>query len=110
MGIFGDGDDDSQEESIDVGTPIPADDIQQWEYKIVDLREESENEGFMSNVMNEIQGPGLPPEDALNKLGEEGWELIQSVEKPGASTELTSTEGSMTYALIFRRPVSYQDR
>lgn len=110
MGLFGGDDDDPQTESIDVGTPIPADDIQQWEYKIVDLREERENEGFMNDVMARVQGPGLPPVDAFNKLGEEGWELIESVEKPASSTELGRTEGSMTYALIFRRPVSYQDR
>jgi hypothetical protein len=99
----------------DLGTPVLDDDARQYQYKVVNLIEESESvsesgavEGMFYRMVQEQGGVELPPDDILNRLGKDGWRLVETIEKPATEVgSLTSNEGSMTYALVFRRPVSY---
>lgn len=87
-------------------------DVQQWEYLTYRL-DGSQNLDIVDAGLAERLTSGsseypLPPDEVLNQLGEQGWKLVETVEKSGREFgELASNEGSMTYAYIFRRPVSY---
>lgn len=85
---------------------------QQWEYLTYDLMEEIDkaDSGIMETMASQSDGPPLPPDEVLNELGKEGWKLVETAEKPAKAVgEFAENEGSMTYALIFRRPVTYQE-
>jgi hypothetical protein len=72
-------------------SPVPARDMRQWEYKIV-----------------ELSGGGLfgggeePTEASLDELGAEGWELAAAL--TGSSRSLGGRPKSETDALVFKRP------
>ena len=65
--------------------------MQQWEYKIVDL----EDGGFIGDGEE-------ASEDVLNQLGEQGWELVESL--TGSHTKLGSGVQTRTSGLVFKRP------
>lgn len=88
---------------------VVDDDIQQWEYLTYDLMTDSPPSGVIDAMTAQSSGPDLPPDEVLNELGKEGWRLVETVEKPAKAVgSFSENEGSMTYAFIFRRPVSYQ--
>lgn len=134
MGLFNDDDDKSLREKFDervegvgakvtgdveplsdidmtevdtLGKPEPLPEIQQWEYKVLDLKEVARTKG-LGEVFTETVGfRKAPPEELLNFLGKNGWELVESIEAiPPGSVE---SGGSKTDALIFRRPVEYKE-
>jgi hypothetical protein len=88
---------------------IVDDDIQQWEYLTYDLMTDSAPSGVVDAMTAQSGGPDVPPDEVLNELGKNGWRLVETVEKPAKAVgSFSENEGSMTYAFIFRRPVTYQ--
>lgn len=90
-----------------------GDDMQQWEYLTYRLDDSQHLDiveaGFGDRLTAGSSEYPLPPDEVLNQLGEQGWKLVETVEKTGREFgKLASNEGSMTYAYIFRRPVSYE--
>lgn len=87
-------------------------DMQQWEYLTYRL-DGSQNldvvdASLTERMTSDTSGPPLPPDEVLNQLGKQGWKLVETVEKPAREAgDFTSTDGSMTYAYVFRRPVNY---
>ena len=59
---------------------------QQWEYKVVDL----------SSTWTPFSGKkSRNPEETLNELGSDGWELVDTLAEGGGNTQ----------ALVFKRPI-----
>lgn len=104
---------DSPEVST-VGSEVSrvGNDVQQWEYLTYRL-DDSQNLNIVDaslreRITSDTSGPPLPPDEVLNQLGKQGWKLVETVEKPAREAgDFTSTDGSMTYAYVFRRPVDY---
>ena len=93
----------------DLGVPTPEEDIQQYEYKTLDLADIRDVEN-MGIDFSSHSGYPLPPDVILNKLGKEGWELVETVERPATDPgSFTDHAGTHTHGFIFRRPVTYQD-
>jgi hypothetical protein len=55
---------------------------QQWEYKVVDL-----STSFLGKSVKN-------PEEELNELGREGWELVEDLSEASGNTQ----------SLVFKRP------
>jgi len=108
MGFLGIGSDEDDGPTFsEQWTTTPDEGVQQWEYATIDLREQAS--GFRG-IINEATGDGTgPSNESLNKLGKDGWELVETVE--GSADDMSighATEGSKTNILIFKRPVEYE--
>ncbi|WP_323676507.1 DUF4177 domain-containing protein [Halorubellus sp. PRR65] len=55
---------------------------QQWEYKVVDL-----STSFLGKSVED-------PEDRLNELGRDGWELVEDLSEASGNSQ----------SLVFKRP------
>lgn len=104
MGLFGRGDED-EDQATDDGPTFddlwdvrPAHD-RQWEYRVV----------HVEAVQEAVGGDFDTPDDVLNALGKEGWELVDTVE--GRSTlGGPGNDDGMSEELLFKRPATYERR
>lgn len=62
--------------------------MQRWEYKTVD-----NTKGWVIHKVDKN------PEEKLNELGKDGWELVGTIESPFGG------DSSQTTTLIFKRPL-----
>jgi len=110
MGLFGSSDDgDDKPTFMDKWETTVQPTAQQWEYAVLDITKDPED--GLRDFLNDGLGKGKPPTaEELNKLGFEGWELVDTIEGTAHDTGISGTEGSKTNYLLFKRPVAYQKR
>lgn len=102
MGLFGGRDDeepDSEGPTFDDLWEVQPDTDRGWEYRVVHARA----------VTDAVGGDFDDPDDVLNALGKEGWELVGTVEGRSLRGASGADDGT-TAELLFKRPATYRRR